>query len=52
MINYSVKKSQHFISKPEIANFYQRNFALAQINWEINRQEDRLKNPTVGSIKK
>ena len=43
MINYTFKKDfgvpKHMA---EIANFYQRSFALALLNWEINRQEERL----------
>jgi hypothetical protein len=43
MINYTFKKDQHPIYNSDWSNFYQKSFALALINWEINRQEDRLK---------
>jgi hypothetical protein len=46
MINYTFK-NDFGISKQmvEVANFYQRSFALALLNWEINRQEERLESP-------
>jgi len=45
MINYTFKKG--FESKPriDVANFYQKSFAVAVLNWEINRQEERLQSP-------
>jgi hypothetical protein len=43
MINYTFKKDHNSIYPTDWSNFYQKSFALALINWEINRQEDRLK---------
>ena len=42
MVNYTFKKDFRLPDPLEVANFYQRNFALALLNWEINRQEERL----------
>ncbi len=42
MVNYTLKKDYRLPDPLEAANFYQRNFALALLNWEINRQEERL----------
>ncbi|MBS1682795.1 MAG: hypothetical protein JST48_13870 [Bacteroidetes bacterium] len=50
MVNFTVKKIQPYVPKAD-ANFYQRSFALALINWEINRQEDRLNVPKVARRK-
>jgi len=36
----------------DVSNFYQKSFAMALLNWEINRQEERLNNPRSISIKK
>jgi len=43
MFNYTFKQD-HRLRKQwvEISNFYQRSFSLALLNWEINRQEERL----------
>ena len=43
MINYTFKRD-HRLNKQiaDVSNFYQKSFALAQLNWEINRQEERL----------
>ena len=41
MKNFVIKRPQlSFINKSEAS--YLRNFKLAHINWELNRQEDRL----------
>lgn len=46
MINYTFKNDFGLPKQmTEIANFYQRSFALALLNWEINRQEERLEIP-------
>lgn len=53
MNNYTFKK--HFgLSKQmaEVSNFYQRSFALALLNWEINRQEERLGGAKSNSVRK
>lgn len=39
MINLSLKHSGVSFAR---ANSYQKSFKLAHINWELNRQEDRL----------
>jgi len=36
------KREKYPPLKPEGLNFYHKNFALALLNWEINRQEERL----------
>jgi hypothetical protein len=43
MINYTFKRG-HRLNKQlaDVSNFYQKSFALALLNWEINRQEERL----------
>ncbi len=38
--------------KTELANFYQKNFSVALLNWEINRQEDRLETPREVRVRK
>ncbi|MBS1557512.1 MAG: hypothetical protein JST69_02190 [Bacteroidetes bacterium] len=43
MIPLHKKESVAF--RPDWAAIYQRYFALALINWELNRQEDRLSKP-------
>ncbi len=43
MINYDFKRDYRMPNPIEAANFYQKNFALALLNWEINRQEERMK---------
>ena len=44
MINYSFKRDhRHPNRMADVSNFYQKSFALALLNWEINRQEERLK---------
>lgn len=40
MKNFVIKRPLLNISKSEAS--YLRNFKLAHINWELNRQEDRL----------
>jgi hypothetical protein len=45
MINYTFKKGFEPKQRFDIANFYQRSFATAVLNWEINRQEERLQFP-------
>jgi len=52
MINYTFKKD-HRLPKPvaEVSNFYQRSFAMALLNWEINRQEERLNNLRLFQLK-
>jgi|GEM_PF-3117161 len=53
MINYTFKKGFGLPKQmTEISNFYQKSFALALLNWEINRQEERLNNLKTVSIKK
>lgn len=39
MINLSLKQTGVSFSR---VNSYLKNFKLAHINWELNRQEDRL----------
>lgn len=53
MINYTFKRD-HQLTRPmaDVSNFYQKSFALALLNWEINRQEERLNNPRTISGKK
>jgi hypothetical protein len=53
MINYAFKRD-HRVPKAfgDLSNFYQKSFALALLNWEINRQEERLNNFKPTSIKK
>jgi hypothetical protein len=53
MINYTFKRD-HRLNKQivDVSNFYQKSFALALLNWEINRQEERLNGRTTISIKK
>ena len=47
MINYTFNKSFRLPKQGiDIANFYQKSFALALLNWEINRQEERLRKNT------
>jgi hypothetical protein len=45
MINYTFKKDHRLLVKADWSNYYQKNFAVAVLNWEINRQEDRLETP-------
>ncbi len=40
MKNFVIKRPTLAISKSDAS--YLRNFKLARINWELNRQEDRL----------
>ena len=49
MINYTFNKSFGLPKQRiDVANFYQKSFALALLNWEINREEERLrKNSTL-----
>jgi hypothetical protein len=42
MINYTLKKEHQVSQKGENPNYYHKKFALALINYEINRQEERL----------
>jgi hypothetical protein len=52
MISYTFKRDHRFNRKiTDVSNFYQKSFALALLNWEINRQEERLKALTTISIK-
>ena len=53
MINYSFKRD-HRLNKQiaDVSNFYQKSFAHALLNWEINRQEERLNGLKVISVKK
>ena len=43
MINYTFKRDRRLNNKQiaDVSNFYQKSFALALLNWEINRQEER-----------
>ena len=53
MINYTFKSNHRLSGKmADVSNFYQKSFALALLNWEINRQEERLGSPLKVSIKK
>jgi len=45
MINYTFKKDHRLTINIDWSNYYQKNFAVALLNWEINRQEDRLESP-------
>ncbi len=40
MKNFVIKRAQLMPDKTDAS--YMRNFKLAHINWELNRQEDRL----------
>jgi hypothetical protein len=51
MINYTFKRN-FGKQMTEISNFYQKSFALALLNWEINRQEERLNTPKTVSVRK
>jgi hypothetical protein len=53
MINYTFKRD-HRLNKQiaDVSNFYQKSFALALLNWEINRQEERLNNFKAVPVKK
>lgn len=51
MINYTYKDHRLSI-KSDWSNYYQKNFAVALLNWEINRQEDRLEIPKYVRSKK
>jgi hypothetical protein len=52
MINHTFEKGFGLPKQSiDIANFYQKSFALALLNWEINRQEERLRSQK-GSVKK
>lgn len=52
MKTYVLKRPQMIMTKTEAS--YLRNFKLAHINWELNRQEDRLfqQGERDGSIRK
>ncbi len=52
MIHYTFKKDHRLPIKVDWSNYYQKNFAVALLNWEINRQEDRLETPKSIGIKK
>jgi hypothetical protein len=53
MINYTLKKDYRLPKQSvEISNFYQRSFSLALLNWEINRQEERLSKSKIFQPKK
>ena len=41
MISYQFKKEHHLIDIDR-TNLFQKKFAIAIKNWEINQQEDRL----------
>lgn len=45
MIHYTFKKDHRLPLKADWSNYYQKKFAVALLNWEINRQEDRLEAP-------
>jgi len=53
MINYAFKRDHRFSKQiTDVSNFYQKSFAMALLNWEINRQEERLNTLKTVSIKK
>ena len=52
MVTFTFKKDHRLPVKADWSNYYQKNFALAQLNWEINRQEDRLEAPKANHNKK
>ena len=53
MINYTFKRDhRHPKTVGDVSNFYQKSFALALLNWEINRQEERLNGLKAIPVKK
>jgi len=42
MIHYTLKKDHQIAIKNEGLGFYHERFALAILNYELNRQEERL----------
>lgn len=52
MVHYTIKKDNRPQMKSNWSNYYQKNFAVALLNWEINRQEERLERPQPVPIKK
>ncbi|HTH56425.1 MAG TPA: hypothetical protein VL728_10305 [Cyclobacteriaceae bacterium] len=52
MVNFTVKKDHRLPLKADWSNYYRKNFAVALLNWEINRQEERLEAPKSERIKK
>ncbi len=52
MMNYTFKRDHRLSGKiADVSNFYQKSFARALLNWEINRQEERLKSPLKVQLK-
>jgi hypothetical protein len=45
MMNFSLKKDHRLPLKAEWSKYYQKSFDVALLNWEINRQEERLELP-------
>ncbi len=45
MVNYTFKKDHRLTFKADWSNYYKKSFDVALLNWEINRQEDRLEAP-------
>ena len=45
MVNFTLKKDHRLPLRADWSNYYQKNFAVALLNWEINRQEERLETP-------
>ena len=52
MVNSTFKKDHRLPIKADWSNYYQKSFAVAVLNWEINRQEDRLETPKYAHSKK
>lgn len=52
MVNFTLKKDHRLPLKADWSNYYQKNFAVALLNWEINRQEERLETPKPERIRK
>lgn len=52
MVNFTFKKDHRLPLKADWSNYYRKSFDVAQLNWEINRQEDRLETPKYARSKK
>jgi hypothetical protein len=52
MIHSTFKKDHRMPLKADWSDYYLKNFATALLNWEINRQEDRLETPKHNRSKK
>ena len=52
MMNYTLKRDHRLPRRmADVSNFYQKSFARALLNWEINRQEERLNSPLKVQLK-